>query len=542
MAREELMSAGIYYPPTEPASVEGQHSLAWDILKAAGTNPWRWGDAYVSWAQALGGAERAGAHTLLVSSEYFTAFADWGLESAAFCTLRNTLGDVPVTLVFGLRDPLAVVPSHWQQGVKWGVGEGEEALSLDAAIPILLQRSGILVRPFIELAMAHLAPVRVRFFTVPRRRDGRELLKRFGQAAGVHEPLLTRFADPEREIKNESLSEEDCRVLLALNKILVAQDATRSTFPERGSPDKLEARSVILERLQLRADPGSDKRPIEVTGTARTALVQLRTEILSWVAQRGFDLYGSLDDLGSEGTRPEHGPAARPRGRGASPTRRAVELLADAVLSQTTALKELAAAKEWHEQQAETWERGYRQLAESLEQLSQEAGQLTAARDWHRQQSENWEREARSLGARIVELTRDNGAFAEARNWHRQESAKWQEESERLGAHAARLTEECRRLSRLNAELERAVEEVITARDWHQVQGENWRREWENLGVRVEALTRLVDDLSAARDWHRGQSENWEKEADYLQTRVAALTQRVEDLTAAQGRGPMPPS
>jgi len=100
------------------------------------------------------------------------------------------------------------------------VGDGEQILPLLDAVPVLLGRAGVLVRPFVDMAAEYLAPVRIKFFTVPRRPDARTLLRRFGDAAGFGDALSTRFSTVETEIRNESLSEAHCRLLLELNQIL----------------------------------------------------------------------------------------------------------------------------------------------------------------------------------------------------------------------------------------------------------------------------------------------------------------------------------
>lgn len=366
--RAELLSAGIYYPETEPPNGEGQHPLAWEILEASGTDPLRWSTAHLSWRQVFDGAERAGAHTILISSEYFSSFQD----GPAFRRLRSVTGDVPITLLFGLRDPVTLVCSHWQQGIKWAVGDGEELLSLDNAVPVLLQRWSVQVRPFIELAMTHLKPVRVRFFTVPGNPDTRLLLNQIGHAAGLPEPLLTRFSGIEAEAQNESLTDEDCHLLLALNKLLFSPDSKHAAHAQRGSALYLEARGWILE--QLRRDSDSEKTPSKVTGEALRTLVQLRTDILSWLEENTFEVYGSLDALTSAGQdEARHEAGDRPQMRQwRAPSRRLIELLSNTALTQTSALRDLAADEERHRKESERWQRECQRLSTHVAELTAE--------------------------------------------------------------------------------------------------------------------------------------------------------------------------
>lgn len=55
------------------------------------------------------------AHTLLISNEDFSHLA---FRAKAFQRPRSIFGNMPVTIVFALRDPAAIVVSIWQQSVK----------------------------------------------------------------------------------------------------------------------------------------------------------------------------------------------------------------------------------------------------------------------------------------------------------------------------------------------------------------------------------------------------------------------------------------
>ena len=84
--RQQLLEHGVIHPSTQPESAEGQPSLAWDVLAECGRSVARLSEAYVSWDEALLAAERAGAHTLLVSSEDFSSDA---FDRAALLQLRR---------------------------------------------------------------------------------------------------------------------------------------------------------------------------------------------------------------------------------------------------------------------------------------------------------------------------------------------------------------------------------------------------------------------------------------------------------------------
>ena len=131
--QQELEATGIYYPNARSSGDGGHPSLAWDLLSGFGYPIVRFSRDELTWSDALQQARHAEAEVLLVSSEGFSHF-----DELVFAKLKSVVGDVPVTLVFGLRDPTRLVPSIWQEVVKSGFGAGEELLDLDDAINVLI--------------------------------------------------------------------------------------------------------------------------------------------------------------------------------------------------------------------------------------------------------------------------------------------------------------------------------------------------------------------------------------------------------------------
>ena len=279
--RATLRVHGICYPETIPASREGQHSLAWDILRATGHAVRGPGRASLSWPRALAAARADRAHTLLISSEEFSDF-----DAPAMIRLRENLGAIPVEIIFALRDPAAVIASAWRQGVKWGFGMGEECLDLDDAARLLATADRIAVVPYLERARALLRPTRIGLFTVPARPDPALLIRRFAAAAALPRALgdLTWSASG---VENRSYSLHRTRLLLAINRAMEAGAEPGTRDLTRG----LELRPAILDAIERLADPDPSAQPAVPPAIAGA----LRERLLRWLG--GQEVHGTLADL-----------------------------------------------------------------------------------------------------------------------------------------------------------------------------------------------------------------------------------------------------
>ena len=279
--RGTLRAHGICYPDTIPASREGQHGLAWDIRRASGQAVRDPGNACLSWAQALAAARADRADTLLISSEEFSDF-----DAPAMIRLRECLDEIPLEIVFALRDPAAVIASAWRQGVKWGFGMGEECLDLDEAARLLATADRIAVVPYLERARALLRPTRIGLFTVPARPDPALLIRRFVAAAALPR-ALGGLAWSASGVENRSYSLHRTRLLLAINRAMEAAGKSGTRALTRG----LELRPAILDAIERLADPDPAAQP-----AVPPAIVgALREPLLRWLG--GQEVHGTLADL-----------------------------------------------------------------------------------------------------------------------------------------------------------------------------------------------------------------------------------------------------
>jgi hypothetical protein len=351
---DELRSNGILYPETSPPSREGQPSLAWEILESIGAPVARLSKARLSWAEALRSAEHCNAHTLLISSEDFTLEF---FERRAFAALRQVLADVPITVVFAVRDPVTAVPSMWQQAVKWGVGLGEEILDIDDAVPLILKRDRIQVLPYLETVQEALTSD-IRVFTVPSRAGVNLLLRRFAEAVALPSHLIDRFCDlGALQNANVGISYSQIQSLLRLNRIIHALDPIEARYPRSGAENRLMAREAFLRCL-----PSDSKTDIPLSPGSFALLINTRENIIKWLAQRP-DLIGTEDDLISE---PNAGSPPAPMDSSAAEDFVSHHLV-NALAMQTNRLSELYAylsevekARDWWKATSESWERAAR--------------------------------------------------------------------------------------------------------------------------------------------------------------------------------------
>ena len=352
LCNTELTRHGFFYPPTQPASSEGQHSLALDILADLGKPVAYLSQAYLSWDSAFAGARAAGAHTMLISSE---DFALQTFDEEAFARLRRILGNLELVVVFALRDPVATVCSSWQQAVKWGCGFGDEILEIDEAVPVIAARSHVRVIPYLERIERCLSPVAVRLFTVPVNADLEALLDRFSTAALLPiGALKTSLLTLDLPNANASLPYEQTMTLLRLNQMLYATDPAASTYPHNGHPRRLAARELILRTLSQSRTPGS-RRP-SLSKELRAILQSIRTDLIEWLRTR--DVVGSLSDLDFWRFDENLTASVNVQEEVVHVLVRTVSALADDARVQELQmyLAEVEHARDWWKHQAEAWE------------------------------------------------------------------------------------------------------------------------------------------------------------------------------------------
>jgi hypothetical protein len=365
----ELLKHGIYYPATDPPSLEGHPSLAWDLLHMAGEQPLRATKAHLSWDRAITEFEASGADTLLVSSEDFSYLVGDHLR-----LLRGLIDRYPITLVAGVRDPVRLLPSSWRQAVKWGYGWGGiENLTLDAAIPILADFPQLRIAQFMHELEKWLSPQSVGVFTIVEGMPSEQMVRRFGQACNFGDDAISAIISAGVSDRNASLGDWKVATLLALNQFL-------QNFETTGAPSSDEFRLNLREFLVKQLDSYPDRSAFRIGVTRHSAgiLVALREEAQHWVARRPH--VGSLEDLDSG--LPELVDNA---GAGAGATAHDVVLLTWQVLTSawheflqaSDYLQAVKEGREWWRSQAE---RSAAELRTTLDYLKA----VEAARDyWH---------------------------------------------------------------------------------------------------------------------------------------------------------------
>jgi hypothetical protein len=356
--REELLRAGIFYPRTVPDSNEGHPSLAWNILRDLKKPVAYLSKAYVSWESALGGAHSSGAHTLLISSEDFS-LEDF--DEPAWQRVLGLVGHLDVKVLFGLRDPTSIVIGMWKQAVVWGVGLGEEILSLDQAIPLIGKRRRIQVKPFADLMQRCVPSATFSYFSVPKQKDTNVLLARFCDAAGLPDEIRRLARHEPNAILNSSVSDRYIAVLLRLNILLYNADPEGYRYPANGDYWKLRARKSVLDAL---AGHELGPAPMDAALSERSSklLADLQSSVSDWAASQA--LCGTLDDLRSD--LPISALTERNASASADATlvTLAVQALQTHILSTSEQiaglqgyLAEVEQARDWWRQQAESWQK-----------------------------------------------------------------------------------------------------------------------------------------------------------------------------------------
>jgi hypothetical protein len=360
MISDDLESDGIFYPKTKPMSREGHPSLAWDILEQIGRPVARLSKSRVNWEEALAGAQKSSAHTLLISSE---DFAIRYFDERAALALRGILGEVTTVVIFGVRNPISAVPSIWQQSVKWGCGFGEELLDIDDAVSLIANRNEVQIVPYIERLKSALR-CEARYFVVPAEPNSDVLLTRFAQAADLSVDVTRKLRSiSTASNSNRGMSYLELRMLLKLNRILAKLSPEQTYYPYNGSEERLVARELVLQSLPKL--PGIN---IPLSQKALDELRVLRDRVSMWIGRESC-VIGSVDELFVRSNL----EGERNCDDGVSLTEEIIQTLMCSIKLQTDAyLKlreyclEVEAARDWWRGTSDNWERAARGIASDL--------------------------------------------------------------------------------------------------------------------------------------------------------------------------------
>lgn len=353
--RELLATMGVCYPQVSGETADGQPALAWEILERLGRSTARIIDSSMSWKKALEIARESRAHTLLISAEDFTLPE---FDEVAMAEVQSLVKPAGMTIIYGLRDPKQLIPSMWQQSVKWGLGRGEELLGLDEAVEQLSARYKASSLLYLKKTRNVAGVANIRPIIVPGHPSA-TLFRRFCLAACL--PKLD-FSDNDASSTNGRISFSQLQTLLAIN---------------RASPIQLQpldksailAREFLLKRLERELEEaGLD--PIPLSEDLLEACDDLRRFWTELVA--GLDYIGDLTDLASTPT-----PNARASRSAGDP----VQLLAGGMVELAQYAADIAEARDWWRDQAQS-------LSEARDWWQEQAQKLTEARDWWRNQAQ----------------------------------------------------------------------------------------------------------------------------------------------------------
>ncbi len=251
---------------------DGHHELAWTLFDgehllavlAEGRPLASWADV----TDELGSLDAE--ERLLLSSEDFCFFEDRELRM-----LAAAVAGLQLEVLVGVRDPVAAIPSMWQESVKWG-----EQWSLDEAFAALSRDPEIELLPLIDRWRQHVPQARIRAFVVPAGGSRTGLLRATASALGVPPDALAGAAVPP-EAGNSSLPWVHVEALRAIS---VALDPA-------GERAGLRRRQEVLRPLAFVDPGGRADRPRLGPGQLERAL-EVRGRLLAGLADRDIELAG----------------------------------------------------------------------------------------------------------------------------------------------------------------------------------------------------------------------------------------------------------
>ncbi len=224
------------------------------------------------------------AATVVVTSENFSQVGD-----AEVAAVEPVLASVDVTILCGLRDPVALVPSLWQEGIKWS-----RQWSLDEAAPQLLADDRVRLFPVLERWRAATGAVGVGAVVVPGHGPA-NALDGLADAIGVDRSTFDPWASG---VANPSLSWVHAEAIRAVS---IAMDPT-------------DSRSTLVERQRMAQALASypladlDTAPPSLTADSVVAARDFRTQLVERVGAADVALYGDLTTLAADTRTPATPP------------------------------------------------------------------------------------------------------------------------------------------------------------------------------------------------------------------------------------------
>lgn len=289
-AEPALAAEHVYYATTGRNDL-AHHDLAFALwsperrtnLMSAGRTLPTWHDLADEVARAPDGAR------LVVSSENLAHVRDGEIDGA-----RVLGGQVDVELVAGVRRLDALLPSLWQEGVKWG-----RQWPFEEAVGQLLDEDRVRILPMLDRWSAAVEPRAVHALAVPDGADTGALLPFVAEVLGCEADALTRAA-PSGAV-NASLSWLHTEVLRSVS----------ATIDPSGDQSSLLRRQQVLHQLIPLVPPPATTtvRPVVPAGL-HSVLDDVRREIHSGLAERGVIVHGRLP--GTAGSADGTGAAPQP--------------------------------------------------------------------------------------------------------------------------------------------------------------------------------------------------------------------------------------
>jgi hypothetical protein len=335
--RASLAEQGILYP----AERFDEHFLAaLDLLELP------WGglerQAVGAWNR-LAGRVRGWSGTSIVSHEILATATRQQVRRAL-----DSFGDADVHVVLSARDLVRQIPAEWQENVKHRRTLGYREFLDKITDP---SRSGELASWFwgvqevpdiLDRWGSSLPPERVHLVTVPKPGQPRTLLwERFSSVLGLDAAL-----EPETNRANASLGVPETVLVRRIN-----QQVNRGVL--RNEDYRLLVRELLAHRtLSLRTGSPRLGLPPDVRDWA----VDLSEEWISVLAERGYDVRGSLDELRPDLVPAEFSDPDHPDER---------EVTEAAVTAVVTLLDEVARLMETERTLREDLESAYQELERS---------------------------------------------------------------------------------------------------------------------------------------------------------------------------------
>lgn len=282
-ARPILREHGVYYPGKRPA----QHRAALAVLDRA----WGWGEnggEKFSRANFDDMAQRVRDHEgrVVISTEFLCeASEDTAKEVVA------ALGGDRVHVVITLRNLGSLLPSSWQQYLKYGMATGYVKWLDD----IFQNPGGSSMTPTFWMRQDHAAVIRRWLAAVPAERmtvlvledlDRRAVFRTFEQLVGLPAGTLESRMDL---TSNRSLTAPEAQLLLDLNRQIALDMPWREyqRFVRRGL-----ALRLVEERRPDAAEPRLYTPPWALEAAAR-----MGAEAVSVIRESGVRALGQLDAL-----------------------------------------------------------------------------------------------------------------------------------------------------------------------------------------------------------------------------------------------------